>query len=53
VRVPRPVLGVPVRYYHSPPYYRHAHRGGHPHGMPPGQAKKIYGHKDHHHHHYD
>jgi hypothetical protein len=52
VRVPRPILGVPVRYYHSPPHYRHAHRG-HPHGMPPGQAKKIYGHKEHHHHYDD
>jgi len=36
VRVPRPVLVVPYRYYRM-------RSGGHPHGMPPGQAKKIYG----------
>ena len=34
VHVPRQVLVVPSRYYY-------AHRG-HPHGMPPGQAKKYY-----------
>jgi hypothetical protein len=52
VHVPHPILGVPDRYYH---HYRSRHvsrdgRRGHPHGMPPGQAKKIYG-RDHHHHH--
>lgn len=50
VRVPRPVRFVPVRYYHVPPG-----RGwhGHPHGMPPGQAKKIYDrHEWHHGHHH-
>ena len=47
VRVPRPVLVVPSRYYRVPP--RHAYRG-HPHGMPPGQAKKLYGGGKHHKH---
>jgi hypothetical protein len=50
VHVPRPILGVPDRYYHHS-RSRHARRG-HPHGMPPGQAKKIYGH-DHGHDHHD
>ena len=51
--VPRPILGVPVKYWREPRYYReyHAERR-HPHGMPPGQAKKIYG-KGHKHHHHD
>ena len=51
-RVPRYVLGVPTRYYRVPPrvvYYREGHR--HPHGMPPGQAKKMYGYKYKHGHH--
>jgi hypothetical protein len=53
VRVPRPVLGVPARYYHGRAY--HARYHGHPHGMPPGQAKKIHGryHHDHGHHDHD
>ena len=43
--VPRSILYVPNRYYRVPPRvaYREYHR--HPHGMPPGQAKKIYGHE--------
>lgn len=50
VHVPRPLLGVPVRYYRIPPSHWH----GHPHGMPPGQAKKLYGDDhDHGHHHHD
>jgi len=52
VHVPRPVLGVPVRYYRVPPRhveYHEYHHHGHPHGMPPGQAKKYYGY-DHHGH---
>jgi hypothetical protein len=43
-RVPRPLLVVPRSYYRVPP--GHAYRTGyhgHPHGMPPGQAKKYYG----------
>ena len=44
VHVPRPLLVVPHRCFHEPPRYveyrGHPH---HPHGMPPGQAKKIYG----------
>jgi hypothetical protein len=51
-RVPGPLLGVPVRYYREPRYY-HEHHRGHPHGMPPGQAKKIYGKGYKHHHHHD
>ncbi len=51
-RLPRPILGVPVTYYREPRYY-HEHHGGHPHGMPPGQAKKIYGKQYKHHHHHD
>ena len=47
-RVPRPILVVPARYYHEPPRYVRYKR--HPHGMPPGQAKKLYGHKHHHKH---
>jgi len=47
VHVPRPVLAVPVRYYREGHYHH-----GHPHGMPPGQAKKFYG-DDHHGHHHD
>ncbi|MGH7893228.1 MAG: hypothetical protein ACREQL_01085 [Candidatus Binatia bacterium] len=43
VRVPRPVLIVPYRYYRMPPGHSKKLYGGHPHGMPPGQAKKIYG----------
>jgi hypothetical protein len=42
--VPRPVLGVPVRYYKVPPGHAKHHgedRGhGHDKGCPPGQAKK-------------
>lgn len=43
--VPRAVLVVPARYYRG--------RHGHPHGMPPGQAKKYYRSVgwDHGHHH--
>jgi len=56
VRVPRPLLGVSTRYYRDPPrreYYRERESRGHPHGMPPGQAKKLYGHRyDHGHHHH-
>jgi hypothetical protein len=49
-RVPRQVVVVPSRYYRDGDRYV---RRGHPHGMPPGQAKKYYGkhkHKRHHHH---
>lgn len=57
VYVPRPVLVVPYRYYRVPPgHLRHAHGyHGHPHGMPPGQAKKLYGYDErgHGHHHRD
>ena len=54
-RLPRPLLGVPVKYYREPRYYHeyHAEHRGHPHGMPPGQAKKIYGKGYKHHHHHD
>jgi hypothetical protein len=41
VRVPRAIRIVPARYYRVPPRYV-AYRG-HPHGLPPGQAKKLYG----------
>ena len=56
--VPRPILGLPVSYYREPRYYHaehdeHAEHRGHPHGMPPGQAKKIYGKDYKHHHHHD
>ena len=55
VRVPRPVLGVPVRYYRHPPrhvvYRDYHHYHGHPHGMPPGQAKKYYRYDHDHGHH--
>ena len=52
--VPRPILGVPVSYYREPRYYHgHDEHHGHPHGMPPGQAKKIYGKDYKHHHHHD
>ncbi len=48
VRVPRPILGVPSRYYRVH-YARH-----HGHGMPPGQAKKIHNrHYRHDHHDHD
>lgn len=47
-RVPRPLLGVPSRYYRVPP--RRVVYRGHPHGMPPGQAKKYYGRHYHHEH---
>lgn len=40
VQVPRAIRIVPARYYRVPPRYV-AHQG-HPHGMPPGQAKKLY-----------
>lgn len=42
--VPRPLRVVPVRYYRSKPGWA---RKGHPHGMPPGQAKKLYGNGKH------
>jgi hypothetical protein len=48
VHVPRPIRIVPARYYHDHP--RYVRYKGHPHGMPPGQAKKLYGHKHHHKH---
>ena len=53
--VPRQIVGVPERYWREPRYYReyHAEGRGHPHGMPPGQAKKIYGKGYKHHHHHD
>ena len=51
VHVPGPLLSVPVRYYHSAPRYSRYHR--HPHGMPPGQAKKVYGHSHDHGHDHD
>jgi hypothetical protein len=46
--VPRPILGVPARYYHHRIASRHGWRR-HPHGLPPGQAKKVY---SRHHRHY-
>jgi hypothetical protein len=48
VHVPRPLYAVPHRCFHgAPPHYvayreYHGHPR-HPHGMPPGQAKKYYG----------
>ena len=50
-RVPRPVIVVPTRYYRDGD--RYVRRGGHPHGMPPGQAKKQHGHKHKKHHDHD
>ena len=45
--VPRPILGVPTRYYRTASRHRDRRHRGHPHGMPPGQAKKHHRHHDH------
>jgi hypothetical protein len=47
VHVPRPLLGVPTRYYRDRSYARHDRH------IPPGHAKHVHGHDYYGHHHHD